>query len=621
MISKLLVFLLIYIGPLIKSDSQPACKTINSGLSSQNPPVNKFNGIPLKVDKSLCGSCGCDKNFRCIEEITPQKNLTRVFTTQVESDKKSGYYTSADWLSITGNKLTEEEEKIQSLFKSVPWDQIAPPRDEYCLKPSSKTLYETKIFNDLFMDDSATEFDLSKYNKNLIPLDSDNGKEKVDVSTQIYLMDIIDYNTEEQAMELTFWLELKWVDFRLRWNPEDYGYVTNIIINPSIIWNPDLTLYNSVDSNTRVAETVEESVNLRVWSNGEVRWIPTVNFKASCPLSVAKFPFDFQTCYMKMGSWSYGYDQISFHLKTASTDQTHYAKDYTWKIKGDFAVSNLKKYTASPLIWQDMKFIYIFSRNHGQYVLNIVITCICLSIVTLLSFMVPPSAGERLSAQLAVVIAISVYQMIAMEELPKGPDKLPIMSWFIAVQLYVACFSIGVTMVIQRYADRIDKPKAWMKRLFIDVLRYDKKHGVIWLYFEKWLIKFGILAEDIKKPSEKTVSMKRRTINFRNASAIVMAQEKAKTPQNDSSDSQDKIIEGIDTIEEKNRDLDGEDRVNNINWIAITRGINSIGLYLALIGVIVSCIFVAEAAFSGDQKLEYHFNKIFKNGDDSLVWQ
>ena len=576
--------------------------------------------------------------------------MTRVFTKPVESDKPPGYYTSADWFSITGNKLTEEEERIQSLFKSVPWDQIAPPRDEYCLKPSSKTLYETKIFNDLFMDDSATEYDLSKYNKNLIPLDSDNGKEKVDVSTQIYLMDIIDYNTEEQAMELTFWLELKWVDFRLRWNPEDYGYVTNMIINPSIIWNPDLTLYNSVDSNTRIAATVEESVNLRVWSNGEVRWIPTVNYRASCPLSVAKFPFDFQTCYMKMGSWSYGYDQISFHLKTADSDQTHYAKDYTWKIKGDFAISNLKKYSASPLVWQDLKFIYIFSRNHGQYVLNIVITCICLSIVTLLSFMVPPSAGERLSAQLAVVIAISVYQMIAMEELPKGPDKLPIMSWFIAVQLYVACFSIAVTMVIQRYADRIDKPKTWMTWLFIDVLRFDKKHGLIWVYFENMLIKLGILkkttAEDIEKRSKKPVPVKRRTINFQDVAASVLARqnvatmggvlnrggnrqlsnfaitEKDENLQNDSSDSQDKSIE-LNTIEETNKckDFNSEERENNINWIAITRGINSIGFYLAVVGVIVSCIFVAEAAFSADQKLKYHFDKIFKSGDDSLVWQ
>merc|ERR1719461_2538198 len=158
-------------------------------------------------------------------------------------------------------------------------------------------------------------------------------------------------------------------------------------------------------------------MNARIRSNGHVRWMPITHFTASCPLNVRNFPFDIQTCFLKLGSWSYDTRKIVFHLQRAYSDQEQYVRDYTWTIEGDYLVNDVNNYTASEYRWQNMKLIFIFSRNDGVYVLNIIMTCMCLSAVTLFTFFIPPSSGERLSAQLSVVIAIAVYQMIAMEEL------------------------------------------------------------------------------------------------------------------------------------------------------------------------------------------------------------
>lgn len=39
--------------------------------------------------------------------------------------------------------------------------------------------------------------------------------------------------------------------------------------------------------------------------SGNVFWPPPTKFRSTCPVDVTYFPFDDQTCIMKMGSWIY----------------------------------------------------------------------------------------------------------------------------------------------------------------------------------------------------------------------------------------------------------------------------------------------------------------------------
>lgn len=42
-----------------------------------------------------------------------------------------------------------------------------------------------------------------------------------------------------------------------------------------------------------------------VSSDGEVFWMPPAIFKSTCPIDIVYFPFDIQTCKLKLGSWTY----------------------------------------------------------------------------------------------------------------------------------------------------------------------------------------------------------------------------------------------------------------------------------------------------------------------------
>jgi len=39
--------------------------------------------------------------------------------------------------------------------------------------------------------------------------------------------------------------------------------------------------------------------------DGSVMWIPPAIFMSTCPIDIANFPFDIQSCKLKFGSWTY----------------------------------------------------------------------------------------------------------------------------------------------------------------------------------------------------------------------------------------------------------------------------------------------------------------------------
>ena len=47
-----------------------------------------------------------------------------------------------------------------------------------------------------------------------------------------------------------------------------------------------------------------------VHHNGLVMWQPPAIYKSSCLIDVEFFPYDIQTCFLKMGSWTYDGFQV-----------------------------------------------------------------------------------------------------------------------------------------------------------------------------------------------------------------------------------------------------------------------------------------------------------------------
>lgn len=59
---------------------------------------------------------------------------------------------------------------------------------------------------------------------------------------------------------------------------------------------------------------VEDKTKALLKYDGTITWVPPAIFKSSCPMDITYFPFDYQNCSMKFGSWTYDKAKIDLVL-------------------------------------------------------------------------------------------------------------------------------------------------------------------------------------------------------------------------------------------------------------------------------------------------------------------
>ncbi|XP_068631519.1 acetylcholine receptor subunit alpha-like isoform X4 [Battus philenor] len=153
---------------------------------------------------------------------------------------------------------------------------------------------------------------LSNYNKLVRPVL--NVSDALTVRIKLKLSQLIDVNLKNQIMTTNLWVEQSWYDYKLSWEPREYGGVEMLHVPSDHIWRPDIVLYNNADGNFEVTLATKATLNY----TGRVEWRPPAIYKSSCEIDVEYFPFDQQTCVMKFGSWTYDGFQVDLrHIDEA----------------------------------------------------------------------------------------------------------------------------------------------------------------------------------------------------------------------------------------------------------------------------------------------------------------
>ena len=70
------------------------------------------------------------------------------------------------------------------------------------------------------------------------------------INRKILLMDLplmfvfLFQNLKNQIMTTNLWVEQFWRDYKLKWDPDEYGGVKQLHVPSDHIWRPDIVLYN-----------------------------------------------------------------------------------------------------------------------------------------------------------------------------------------------------------------------------------------------------------------------------------------------------------------------------------------------------------------------------------------
>ncbi|EDW15628.1 hypothetical protein AWZ03_001476 [Drosophila navojoa] len=315
---------------------------------------------------------------------------------------------------------------------------------------------------------------LSNYNRLIRPVS--NNTDTVLVKLGLRLSQLIDLNLKDQILTTNVWLEHEWQDHKFKWDPSEYGGVTELYVPSEHIWLPDIVLYNNADGEY-VVTTMTKAI---LHYTGKVVWTPPAIFKSSCEIDVRYFPFDQQTCFMKFGSWTYDGDQIDLkHINQKNDkdnkveigiDLREYYPSVEWDILGVPAERHEKYYPCCAEPYPDIFFNITLRRKTLFYTVNLIIPCVGISYLSVLVFYLPADSGEKIALCISILLSQTMFFLLISEIIPSTSLALPLLGKYLLFTMLLVGLSVVITIIILNIHYRkpsTHKMRPWIRSFFI----------------------------------------------------------------------------------------------------------------------------------------------------------
>ncbi|KAB0800277.1 hypothetical protein PPYR_06017 [Photinus pyralis] len=317
---------------------------------------------------------------------------------------------------------------------------------------------------------------LSNYNRLIRPVG--NNSDRLTVKMGLRLSQLIDVNLKNQIMTTNVWVLQEWNDYKLKWNPDDYGGVETLHVPSEHIWLPDIVLYNNADGNYEVTIMTKAILH----HTGKVVWKPPAIYKSFCEIDVEYFPFDEQTCFMKFGSWTYdGYMVDLRHLSQGQDsdnidvgiDLQDYYISVEWHIMRVPAVRNEKFYSCCEEPYPDIIFNITLRRKTLFYTVNLIIPCVGISFLSVLVFYLPSDSGEKISLSISILLSLTVFFLLLVEIIPPTSITVPLLGQYLLFTMLLCTLSVVTTIAVLNVNFRspvTHKLAPWVRYFFIGIL-------------------------------------------------------------------------------------------------------------------------------------------------------
>ncbi|KAI0235106.1 Neuronal acetylcholine receptor subunit alpha-10 [Lamellibrachia satsuma] len=290
-----------------------------------------------------------------------------------------------------------------------------------------------------------------------------------------------DTHTIQVSMRMTLYQirDMLWHDDFLTWDPSSHGNVATIHVPSSMIWRPDISLYNSVDEDRPSTELLSDTAAV-VSSTGDIKWSIPVVIKSACRVNVADYPFDIQRCPLKFGSWNYR----GFELNLTNFADTAILDDFEsngeWHLEGVPCERHEVVYGGSQDIFPDVTFTVVMKRRPMFYLFHLLFPCVLLTAIGLMTFCLPPESGEKVSLAVTVLLAMTVFMRVIMENIPPTSEVIPLFEQFFGATISVLTMTTVANVLVMNAhfrGLRGHRPPAWVRKLFPPMARQNRLHA------------------------------------------------------------------------------------------------------------------------------------------------
>ena len=255
------------------------------------------------------------------------------------------------------------------------------------------------------------------------------------------------YSFSKQVLGLNLWVGLRWRDELIDWDPADYGDVETITVAASDVWLPQFIVQNSAEDDQRVLRHLEHDV-VRLNSSGHLHLVHQDRYTAVCGMNFKYYPFDEQTCEVKVTSWSYDISRLDMTLESYSADTSRFAYNTGWGLVS-FSAAKTTQQDRSGRIYPCVIYSMKIRRRPIMPIFYLILPNILINVTAIMSFILPCDSSERCSLGITIYLSMVIY-LLLFESLIPVSDVLPLIVSYISVSLVMVASSQVLTIIVLR---------------------------------------------------------------------------------------------------------------------------------------------------------------------------
>ncbi|XP_063759239.1 5-hydroxytryptamine receptor 3A-like [Eleginops maclovinus] len=253
------------------------------------------------------------------------------------------------------------------------------------------------------------------------------------VQLDMLLYGILEVDEKTQTVTTHIWVEMRWTNEFLTWNPEDFCEVNVLTVPQSKLWLPDVQILEDVSDTS----SIHRSSVVNLYPNGTLSAPARQRMTSTCWLNLLMFPFDTQECNITFSSINS--DGSAIQLGSVNTDKTlTLISEKLMITKGEWELTKMEiivfNGTKTTGRRHELTYKVIIARKPMLYVINLIIPLLYFLVLDFASFFISEDRGEKLSFKVTILLSISVMLLILKDILPSTEKKLPwIASYCVAI--------------------------------------------------------------------------------------------------------------------------------------------------------------------------------------------
>ncbi|XP_057314522.1 neuronal acetylcholine receptor subunit alpha-10-like [Hydractinia symbiolongicarpus] len=389
------------------------------------------------------------------------------------------HFTNTDSAHDVDRLLTAAADQFYPINSAKATVDESKPKDADDIRSFQQTEKSQRKRRSVDIKNFTTEYDevklvkylLNTYKKDVRPVL--NKSDAVQIVFGMAYTQLLDLDEKNQVLVSNVWIRMLWYNHLLKWNKEDFGGIESINIDPKKIWLPDIVLYNNAEETLGSGQMDQFRTKVILRHDGLNKWYAPTILKSRCAINVEYFPFDDQKCTLKFTSWTYDGFRVNITNKSSNADLASYLESGEFELLSAEAMREEAIYTCCTEPYPYVLFTIHIKRKTLFYFNNLIVPCFLITTLGLLTFVLPPATGERITLVITTLLAMTVFMLMIAERTPTTSKITPLIGkYFIASMVIISLSLIATCIVLNLYECNrsVDSVPKFFKVFLIDYM-------------------------------------------------------------------------------------------------------------------------------------------------------